>query len=480
MEKSIEKKENSKKFLFEKMKVSKAIATLAIPTIISQLINLVYSLVDTIFIGRVGNPYMVSAITVVFTVYMMTISFSNLFGVGGGSLIARLIGRGEEQEAKKVSAYSLYMAGFVAILYSLLVFIFLNPILRLLGASSDTIEYAKEYLWIVCIIGDLPVILSITLAHILRNCGYARQASFGLSMGGVLNIAFDPLFMFVLLPKGSEVIGAALATLIANVIACIYLLIVIIRVSKTSPLSIRFKDALNIRKKDIKELFTVGIPSAILTTMFDIGNIFVNKLASGHGDLELAAMGIVMKAERLPNAINIGLCQGTLPLIAYNYASGNNERRMKIINTSRIYGLSIAAVGIIIYTILAKDICKVFLSTTTGNVEDSLKVIEYASIYLAIRCFCSPFQFINFSTSYILQAVGDGRDTLIHACIRIMVIYIPSMFVLNYLFGMEGLVSAAIFSEAISCVIALVLLHLFQKKHILNVKKEEVENNEDI
>ena len=178
MEKSIEKKENSKKFLFEKMKVSKAIATLAIPTIISQLINLVYSLVDTIFIGRVGNPYMVSAITVVFTVYMMTISFSNLFGVGGGSLIARLIGRGEEQEAKKVSAYSLYMAGFVAILYSLLVFIFLNPILRLLGASSDTIEYAKEYLWIVCIIGDLPVILSITLAHILRNCGYARQASF--------------------------------------------------------------------------------------------------------------------------------------------------------------------------------------------------------------------------------------------------------------------------------------------------------------
>jgi len=313
------KKESvSKREMFETMPVAKAIAAMAVPTIVSQLVNLIYNMVDTFYIGMTGDAYKTAAATLAFTVFMMTVSFANLFGMGGGSLMARLTGIGKTDAARKVSAFSFYGAIVIALAYSLLIWLFLNPILRLLGASAQTIEYARQYVWLVVIIGDVPVILSMTCAHLLRNAGYARQASIGLSGGGILNILLDPLFMFVLLPRGMEVFGAALATLLSNVAACVYLVVVMKKMSATSALSFRFRDALAIAKDDRSGIFSVGVPSAILTGMFDVANIFLNSLMASHGDLELAAIGIVMKAERLPNAVNVGLCQGMLTLIAAN------------------------------------------------------------------------------------------------------------------------------------------------------------------
>ncbi len=454
----------SKKEIFESLPIPKAIAIMAIPTIISQLINLIYNIVDTIFIGRTGNPFMVSALTISFTVYMFTVTFGNLFGIGGGSLIARLIGRKEDKYAKNVSSFSFYGALATSLIYSLIVLIFLDPILTWLGASSNTLIYAKQYVTYVVILGGVPIVLCMVLAHILRNNGYSTHASFGLSMGGILNIALDPLFMFVLLPKGSEVIGAGMATLIANCISLIFLLIVVIKKSKVSSLSLVPRLIKDVRKIDYLELFSVGLPSAALTLMFDIGNIVLNQLASSHGDLELAAIGIVMKSERLPNAINMGLCQGMLPIVAYNYASKNEQRRKKTINLVRLYGLSFAACGVLLYCLFATSICELFLATDTGNVEDSLVVVNYAALYLAIRCFASPFQFINFHSSYSMQAMGDGKGTFIHAGIRILLIYIPMMYILDSLFGINGLVLSIVVSEALSDIPAILLLNGFQRK----------------
>lgn len=454
----------SKKELFESIPVPKAIAAMAVPTIISQLINLIYNTVDTIFIGRTGDPAKTAAVTVAFTLFMMTVAFSNLFGIGGGSLIARLIGAKREEDAKKVSAFSFYCAIGIALLYSLVIGVFLDPILRVLGASDQTIGYARQYVLVVVVAGNLPVILSQTVAHLLRNSGHSRQASIGLSSGGILNILLDPLFMFVLLPQGKEVLGAAIATLLANVAACVYLLLAFRKVSKTAPLSFRPGDAKAIKKPEIKSLFTVGLPSAALTALFDVANMFLISLMSAYDVPEQAAIGIVMKAERLPNAINIGLCQGMLPIVAYNYSSGNRERMSKVIRSVRIYGLAISAVCLILFEIFASQVVRLFLSTSAGKIDDAVKTIGFATLFLQIRCLASISQFLNYHTSFCMQAVGNGRDTLLHAFCRELVFYIPFMYLLNALFGKVGLVCALIAGETCGAILALILFIRWKRR----------------
>lgn len=459
---------DTKKQLFETMPVPKAIAAMAVPTIISQLVNLVYNMVDTIYIGMTGDAYKTAAVTLAFSIFMMTVSFANLFGIGGGSLIARLMGIGRTDDARKVCAFSFYGAIATGLVYSLLIGLLLDPILRLLGASDATIGFARQYVWLVVILGNVPVILSMTCAHLLRNIGCSRQASIGLSGGGILNIVLDPLFMFVLLPKGMEVFGAALATLLSNVASCIYLVWVMVKVSASAPLCVRVRAAAAIRRPELKSLFAVGIPSAVLTGLFDVANIFLNSLMAAHGDLQLAAIGIVMKAERLPNAINIGICQGMLPLVAYNYAAGSWERMNRIIRTARLYGLAIAVGSFALYECFAPGIVHLFLSTSAGNVANSTATIAFAAVFLRIRCAASVPQFLNYSTSYCLQAVGDGRGTLLHAVARELVFYIPLMFLMNALWGENGLAAALIAGETCGAVFASYLLARWKRRNLVH------------
>ena len=437
------KQKPGKQELFASVPVTRALWTMAVPTIISQMINLIYNMVDAFFIGRTGNAYMMAATSLTLTMVMMNVALSNLFGIGGGSLVARLMGAGEPDKARRVSAFALYGSAVVALTYALLIGVFLDPILEFLGASEATWGYARSYAVIVTVIGGLPSILSLTLAHLLRNTGYSSQASMGLSMGGILNCALDPLFMFVLLPKGLEVTGAAVATTLSNGVACLYLLWTYRRAT----------------------LLAVGVPSAILTGLFDVANICVNILAAAHNDLVLAAMGIVMKVERVPNAVNIGICQGMLPIVAYNFASGDHRRMKETIATARRYGLTIAFICIGLFQLTAPLLARAFLSTSAGDAAAALATVGYAALFLRIRCVASPVQFINYHTSYCMQAMGNGRGTMLHAFVRELVFYIPLMFLLDRLFGGTGLAAALPVGEACGAVFALWLLRRWLRAH---------------
>ncbi|MCR5483986.1 MAG: cation transporter [Clostridiales bacterium] len=463
---------NNKKYLFEEMPINKALMTMAIPTIVSQLVNLIYNIVDTMFIGRTGDAYKTAAVTLAFTIFMMTVSFGNLFGIGGGSLIARLMGSGEKEKSKAVSALAFYGAITAALLYSLIIGVFQNPILDFLGASDNTLGFAKQYIFLVVVLGDVPVILSMTTAHLLRNTGYSKQAGIGLSLGGILNVILDPVCMFVIMPKGMEVFGAALATLISNIVACVYLVSVMAKVSTRSALCLDPREIKNITRDELRSFFGVGVPSALLTGLFDVANICLNALAATHGDLQLAAIGIVMKAERLPNAVNIGLCQGMLPIVAYNYSSGNHQRMRAVIRSTQLYGLSMSIGALILFEIFSPYVCGVFMNTSSGaNTAAAVSTVAFATLFLRIRCIASPLQFLNFSTSFAMQAVGYGSGTMIHAVFRELIFYIPFMFVLNHFFGLNGLVSAIIFGEGAGAVFALLLFRRWKK---LNVRSGEI------
>ena len=438
---------------------------MAIPTIISQLINLIYNMVDAFFIGRTGNSYMMAATTITITLVMLNVALANLFGIGGGSHVARMMGAGEPERARQVSAFSAYGAVCLALSYSLIIGLFLRPILTFLGASDATIDYTASYTLIVIVMGSLPSILSQVLAHLLRNAGYSTQASMGLSGGGILNVFLDPLFMFVILPRGQEVTGAAIATALSNTAACLYLIHAYRRASKDAPLSIRIKDAMRVEKPDVRAVFSVGIPSAALTGLFDLASMCVNIIAASHNDLVLAGIGIVMKVERVPNAVNIGICQGMLPIVAFNYSSGNRERMEETIHTARKAGLTVSFLCILFFEVFARPASRVFLSTTAGDAETALLTVAYAALFLRIRCLASPVQFINYNSSFSMQAMGYGKGTLLHAFVRELIIYIPCMFLLDRIFGEVGLAAALPVAESISAVFALFLLHRFIKKN---------------
>lgn len=440
----------SKTVIFEQMPVPAALARMAIPTIISQLITLIYNIADTWFIGQTDNPYMVAASSLVLTVFLMTAAVSNLFGVGGGSLVVRLLGSHQEDEARKVASWSLVMAGAAALLFSCVCLIFMNPLLRLLGASDNTIGYARQYLLLVVVIGGVPTVLSSTMSAMLRNIGYSREAGFGLGLGGVLNVALDPLFMFVLLPDGLEVVGAAAATLLSNVVAFVYFILIYRRVRQDSVLALP-RHIEKIQSKSMKSLFSVGIPAAMSLLLYDLTNMVINRLSSSHGDIELAAMGIVLKVERLPQNIGIGICLGMVPLVAYNYASKNHKRMRSIFYASGIAGVAVSVCSLIAYRNFAPWLIQLFI-------EDPATVV-FGTEFLQIRCFAALFMFLSFHMVHFMQAVDRGRISLYLAMIRQLCLNIPILFLMNWLLGMTGIVWTQTIADIINVVISYIIYH---------------------
>ncbi|MCQ2609758.1 MAG: polysaccharide biosynthesis C-terminal domain-containing protein, partial [Lachnospiraceae bacterium] len=290
--------------VFDKMPVPQALLTMAVPTVMAQLIVLIYSLADTFYIGQTNNPNMVAAVSLLLPIYNLTLPLANMTGVGGGTLISRLLARDKGDEAKKVCALSFYVCIAIAFTYATIFLVCMDPILHGLGANDDVYVYAKTYTLFVIVCGAIPTGLSNAMASLIRSCGYSKEAGVGITFGGIINIILDPIFMFVLFPKGQEVTGAAVATLLSNILALIYFFIVSHRIKNVSSINYSLRLGLP-TKESIKELFAIGIPVSINSFLFDIDYIVLDKLMSTYGAISLAALGIVLKAERLP--LNTGV-----------------------------------------------------------------------------------------------------------------------------------------------------------------------------
>ncbi len=439
---------SAKTELFETVAVPRALTRMAIPTIISQLITLVYNMADTWFIGRTNNPYMVAASSLVLTVFLMAGALGNLFGVGGGTLVVRLLGRKEEEEARRAASWTLVIACVCALVFSLACLVFMDPLLRLLGASDNTIGYARQYLIFVVVIGGIANVANTTMSFMLRNAGYSREAAFGLSLGGVVNIALDPLFMFVILPDGYQVMGAGIATMLSNVISMAYFLLMYRRVRKDSVLEIP-RRVEKIRPESRRNIFSIGVPAALSVFLFDLTNIVINRLSASHGDLQLAAIGIVQKVERFPLNIGIGICLGMIPLIGYNYAAGNYRRMRAFFTAARLGGLAVAALSVVMYYLFANRLIAAFI--------DNEETVRLGTDFLRARCFATPFMFLSFNMVNFMQAVNRGRESFYLAAIRQIGLNIPILFVLNALLGMTGIVWTQLVADILNVIISYII-----------------------
>lgn len=442
--------------IFEKMPVWKAVATLAVPAILSQLVTMIYNLADTFFIGQTGDPNKVAAVSYAFGAFMMLAAIGNLFGIGGGSLISRMLGEKRGLEAKHVSSYSVFGTIIVSLIYSAVVWILMDPILSLLGASADTIGYGRDYLFWTTVVGGVPTALGITIGHLLRSEGASKQASYGIAIGGALNIILDPLFIFVF---GMDVAGAAIATMLANVVALGYYLILISRLKNKTVLSFKPSDFRN-DKVFVRQVLSVGLPAAAAVILAILANGSLFKVLSLYGDLPVAAMGIVKKIDTIPLNVSMGLAQGVLPLVAYNYAAKNYDRMKSISRFARVSGSLFAILCIIVFQIFAPQLVAFFI--------DSPETIALGSTFLRIACLATPAMALFFLFNTTFQAMGRGKQSFILVLCRQLFINLPILFTLNAIFGMNG----AVWTQLIADVIAVGIAALLFDKIVKQLKLE--------
>lgn len=443
------------KAIFESIPVPEAVRIMALPTIISQLIVLIYNMADTFYLGRTNNPFMVAGVSLILPVFNICLSLAGLAGIGGGALISRLLGAGDAKEAEKVSAFSISLAVVTTAVFSVGMLLFMNPILRLLGASGNTLTYAAQYSFCVIVLGGIPTVLSNVMANLLRSVGESGKAGFGIAMGGVLNIILDPLFMFVLFPRGYEVLGVGVATLISNCCACAFFTVTILREQAETVLRFRLSNGLP-KSENVRSVFTVGIPSSIATLLFDIDYIVIDKLMSGYGDIALAAVGIVLKVERLPLNVGIGICQGMMPLVAYNYSSGDRKRMFRIIRFSLITGLIVGALSVAMYEVFAGGIIRLFIADP--------ETVRLGTDFLRIRCLATPLMFMSFFTVYTFQGFGRGERSLFLGVMRWAVFNIPMLFILNHFIGMYGIVWSQVTADILTVALSAFVYFSYRRK----------------
>ena len=454
----------SREDIFRALPVPSALRMMILPSIVSQIIVLIYNMADTFYVGQTHNPYMVAATSLILPVFNISICIAGLAGVGGGSLVSRLLGQGREDEARRVGTFSLYLGLSISALFALVMGLFMRPILELLGAGDNTYDYARQYAFCVIVAGGIPTVLSNVLSNLLRSIGRSTAAGFGIVLGGVLNIALDPLFMFVLLPDGQEVFGAGVATCLSNCIACGYFIVVLLLSGKGAVITFNPRVGLA-ERSSIAAVFAVGVPSAVTSFLFDLDYVILDRLMTSYNDLALAAIGIVLKVERFPLNVGVGICQGMMPLVGYNYSAGNRKRLKDTIILSLGIGLVIAAISILLYELFAAPLTRLFL--------DDAQTVELAAAFLRARVLATPLMFISFFTVYLFQAFGKGRISLLLGVVRWLGFNIPMLYILNHIVGMYGLVWSQVTADSLNVVFSLIIFLKFRPPILRREKLRE-------
>ena len=446
----MKRKQISEKELFEELPVPKAVATLAIPTIISQVVTMIYNLADTFFVGQIGNPYMVAAVSLVSPWFNLLTALGNLFGLGAGSLISRMLGRNNHKDIRNVSAFSIWGGAVVTGLFSLLTYLFRRPLLLFLGASPDTYAFAQSYLNWVVVLGGVPTMLSLSMGHLLRSEGHARPASMGMMFGGILNVVLDPVMIFGF---DLNVSGAAIATAFSNLASVVFFVVMYYRLGDKTAVSLLPR---YFTFRFVRPIFSVGLASALATTLGNISNMMIVSLSSGYGDIPVAAYGIVKRIDQFPLNVSMGLCQGFMPLVGYNYASKNYKRMREVSFFSWKTAVAMSACFIACFAVFAPQILHLFIP------EEQTSALGAG--FLRIACLAVPFTAVNFLISYTLQAMGKGTQSAILTFSRQGLLNVPLLIIMNVVVGLYGMIWTQLIVELIMLPISMgMYMHTWRK-----------------
>jgi len=436
-----------KRELFENCSVTEAVFRLAFPTVIGQIILVIYNMADTFFVGLTGNDAMIAAVTVCMPAFMFLSAVSNLFGIGGASVISRAMGSGDTERVRATSSFAFWGCLLGSLLYGVLTFAVLDSFVDLLGGTDPVVhENASVYMICTVVLGGAVTALGVLLSHLIRSEGRAVHASVGIALGGIANIAFDPLFMFVLLPAGNEALGAAIATTLANLISLLYFVTVLRRIRRESNLSFRISAAI-FENRIPAQVLSAGAPACIMTLFENVSYAVLDKLMSHSGLAMQAGVGVAKKVNMLAHCIARGVAQGSLPLIGYSYASKNWDRMRSSVRVSHWISVCMASLCMVINLIFAKPLIGVFIHQSSSS-------LAYGAAFLRILCIGGPFSASAYTLISFFQGTGEGTKSFLLAILRKGLVDIPLMFLLNGFLPIYGIVLATPIADMLCCMIA--------------------------
>lgn len=455
-------KNKDKTLVFSEYSIPKATATLCIPSMLGMLINIIYNLADTFFVGQTGDSNQVAAVSVAMPVFLFLLALGNLFGVGGCAFISRSLGEGNTKRIKTISSFCIYTGIMMSAILGGLFIAFRKPLLYLVGASDNTINFACDYLlWVA--LGAPFVVISIVACNLVRGEGAAKDSMIGMVIGQLVNIVLDPIFI---LSKGNKLMGiaipfgigmgvkgAAIATVLGNVVSVLYFLMYFLRgksILSITPARYEFKNGI------AKGVISVGLPAALTNLLMSLSNIVINMFLSNYGDHAVAAMGVAMKANLLVVMLQIGLAQGLQPFIGYCYGAKDYKRMKKGVGFGMMCNIIIGGVITVFYIVCRHQVIGAFI--------DDASVVDLGVKMITALMTPGTVIGILFIINFSFQGMGKGFQSLVLAVSRQGFIYLPLLFILDHFIGLEGIIWAQPVADFCCIVIAAIMFASTLKK----------------
>lgn len=450
---------NKTKEIFENAPVPKAVFLNIIPSIISMIMVLVYNLADTYFIGQKDEPLMVAAVSLATPAFLLFMAIGMLFGIGGTSLISRLLGQKKPEKAKQTASFCFWTGLVVGIIGMLAIWIGIEPISTLVGATKATRQYVKEYLQIVAV-GVPFLILSNCFSNVIRAEGKANIAMAGMIIGNLANIILDPIMILAL---GWDVKGAAIATVIGNILSAVFYVLHL--VSKSSSLTIhpRYYRAGNGIAVGV---MAIGVPASLNSILMSTSNVLVNNQMKQYGDMAVAGLGVAMKVNMVAVMLLIGVGTGIQPLLGYCYGARNRKRFLAVLRFSLLFAVLLSACMTVICYLGAGPMVRAFLNDKSAY--------GYGMQFARTLIISGPVLGVLFVMINTIQGMGAALPSLILSVSRQGIIYIPTLFLFNQIFhSARMLVMTQPVVDYASTTLALIL---FAITYRLTLGRKEEEN----
>lgn len=417
-----------------------------LPAMLGQLTTLIYNIADTFFVSMTKEPAMIAAVTLCTPILLIVMSIASIFGMGGNSVIARLLGEDEKKKVSRTLNFCMYAMALAGILILIAGILFMEPIAKISGADAENMAYTCDYLKYI-FLGTPFIILSNGAVHLFRSLGFIKESTIGLALGNFINIVFD--FIFIVL-WGWGTAGAALATSVGFFCSTIYYLIGLIRAERKGNQLI----TLSIKhfapyKKMVCSVVSIGIPGALITALLSVSNIVLNNYIGIYGSNAVASYGIAYKVDMVPIMLSVGLSQGVAPLVGYYYGAGKRDRMSQIMKASTIYGILLGTIFLALFYLSGAKLAGVFLH------DEGL--IGQAGYFIRILGLSAPMLgIINMVTSYF-QALGAAVKSLLITIMRNAVLFIPAVILLNSIWQLDGVIAAQPVVETVLAIVCLVM-----------------------
>lgn len=448
-------RDNKRMELLLNAPIQKALWAMGLPTMIGMMINALYNLADAYFVGGLGTSQM-GAISIAFPLGQVVVGLGLLFGNGAASYISRLLGQGDIEKADKTASTALYSSIFVGAVIIIGIVIFLNPVLKLLGATKSILPYAKAYAEIY-VISSIFNVFNVTMNNIVTSEGAAKTTMCVLMAGAVLNMILDPIFIYVL---DLGVTGAAIATAASQIVSFLVYLYYVLR--KKSVFSFSIKKCC-FSSEIMSEILKIGIPTLIFQLLTSLSITLINMQARVYGDAVIAGMGAVTRIISMGSLMVFGFIKGFQPIAGCCYGAKKYIRLNEAIKTSILWSTVFCLIFGLSMAIFSSSIVAQFTKGDIEMISAGQRALRSNGLSFVLFGFCTVY-------SSLFLALGKAKEGFILGACRQGICFVPVILSLPAIFGISGILYAQPVSDVISALITVVFAIRLHKKLFIKSK----------